>query len=241
MYNNEKQPNYLLMAFILAELIYLLIIGSILSNLFISDNITADFAALPTASITNLPSFISRTESDSIRRSLYQLMLQNTDSKQLSNQNTSAIINTDTETSYHLSNKEFTFFSAIIDVPNLSQSYKLFYGYPDDSSNSFQQFFEILCVYSSNSSCISSSDITEIDIAHSYLPYVNFDNFTIFFRQNEPETININPMLPLDSNKNLETAYINQVKTAVQSLGLSPDSFNYHVLTTADYTYNIND
>lgn len=238
MYEQRKEPNYLLIIFIFVELIFLAVAGIIISNLFTSDNITTNPATSPAANITNSPPFLSSTESGTISRSLYSLMLQNTDTKQLLNQDAFATVSDDL--TYHFKNQGLTLFSAILDAPNLDQSYKLFYSYPDEDNDSFQQFTSIICIEAPVTPCASLSDhYSEIDIAHNFLPYIEFDEFTAYFSSDKPQEININPILSTNGNADTEDAYIDEVKSAIRALGLSPNSFTYHVLTPADYDYTI--
>ena len=239
--NDQKEQNYLFIIFILFESLYFIIIGFIISNLVVDNNISTNSTALPIASIIGLPTSISDIESNTIGRSLYTLMLNNTIDKQVLNQNAFATIDTNSERLYYFESQGFSLYSTSLDVPNLNQSYKLFYGYPDNGESTFQQFTSILCVKAPTSTCSSFLDYTEIDIAQSFLPYVNFESFSIFFDKESPQNINITPLLPTNDNTTIETSYVNKVKSTLDTLGISPELFTYHVLSSADYTYNIND
>lgn len=238
MYNDQKPTNYLLATFICTEILYLIIMGFVISSLFVSDDISTNPSAQPIAYVSDLPPFVSNSDSITIESSLYPLMLQNTSNKQLSDQDAFAIVDANSETTYHFNNQGFTLYSAILNAPNLDQVYRLFYGYPDEGNNSFQQFTGLICVKAPVAPCASASNYTESDIAHNFLPYVETDKFSLSFREGEPQTIYINPVLPTD-DKIIQASYIEEAKSAVRTLGLTPDSFHYHVVKPSELTFVI--
>ena len=235
--NTERQPNYLLIVCIVIQLLVFAVIGTIVANLFTSDNVTFNPTAKPIAHVLGLPSSFTNERLFTISSTIYPLMLQNSEKKTLSNDDIDVRVKDNSETSYHFEDKGFILYSAIIEAANLDQSYRLFYGYSDDSNQSFQEFIDFICIKAPVASC-NSTDTSEYNIAQEFLPLYHFDQFTVSFEQNSLKKINITPIYDID-DEDTKASCITEVKTALQSLGLSPELYDYHVSTADEFTYEI--
>lgn len=238
--NNKKKPNYLLAGFIVIELIFFIIIGIVFMNLSSNDDITFNSDESPSiARIEGLPASFSEDESNMIGSTLYALMLENTTDKYLSNSNTLAKVKDDSETTFHFDEQGLTLYSADISVPDLEQSYRLYYAFPDKDKDSFQPFISLFCETAPVSPCTSSSNTDELGIVRDFLPYFEFDRFTAYISEEEPTVIKISPIKIFDGDKNVEMSHIDEVKTAISKMGFSPDLFTYRVLSPEDFNYEI--
>ena len=239
--SSKKQPNYLLAGFILVQLLLIIVIGVVVANVVKSDNVTFDSAAKPVARVSGLPAFFTDEDATTVGSTLHSLMMLNDDEKAFSNRDTDTFVDKDSENSFHFKDKGFTLYSAILEAPSIGQSYKLFYGYPDDGNESFQQFTELICVEAPVASCASSSNAAEAEFAREFIRYLNFDRFTVFFRKEDPYEIVISTIAPFNGDKNAEMAYIDEVKSAISAMGFSSDVFSYHVLMPEENTYEIDE
>ena len=170
---------------------------------------------------------------------LHSLMLRNNDEKAFSNSDTDTFINEDSENYFHFEDKGFTLYSAVLEAPTIGQSYKMFYGYSDGENDVFQDFMEFVCIKAPTESCVSSSEKSEADFVREFIQYTSFDRFTAYIDDKEPKVIKINPIMLFDGDKNLEMAYIDEVKSVVDAMGFSPELFSYRVLRPEDFTYEI--
>lgn len=237
--NNEKQPNLLLMAFIIIQLLFIVIIGIVVSSLFANDNVSFNPTAKPIAHVSGLPAFFTDEELITVGSVLHSLMLRNNDEKAFSNSDTDTFVNEDSENFFHFEDKGFTLYSAVLEAPTIGQSYKMFYGYSDGGDDVFQEFMEFVCIKAPTESCVSSSEKTERDFVREFLQYVRFDRFTVLVSDKELTTIDINPIKLFDGDKNLEASYIDEVKTTIDAMGFSSKLFSYRVLRPEDFTYEI--
>lgn len=236
-----KQPNYLIIGFVILQLVFFVIIGVVVANVFTNDDVTFDSSARPIASVSGLPSFFTDDDLFTISSSLHSLMLRNNGEGVFLDDDAVAFVNEDSETFFHFNDKEFTLFSAVIEAPNIGQSYKMLYGFPDEKNNSFQEFIEFICLKSPTSSCISSSDATEEDYVREFIRYLSFNGFTAYVNDKNPQEIIISTIKPFDGDKNVEMSYTDEVKTAIEAMGFSSDAFTYRVYAPEDYTYEIVD
>lgn len=239
--NYKKHPDYLIAGFIILQLLFLVIIGVVASTLFASDESTFDSTTRLVTSVSDLPSFFTEDDRSTIGSLLHSLMLRNNGEEAFLDDGVTASIDKDSVTVFHFEEKGFTLFSAVLEAPEVGQSYKLLYGFPDEGSDSFQKFTELICRKSTTSSCVSSSDATERDYVRDFIPYVSFDGFNAYVSDKDPQEIIINTIKPFDGDKNVEMAYIDEAKTAIEAMGFSSEMFSYRVLMPEDYTYEIVD
>ena len=132
-----------------------------------------------------------------------------------------------------------------MDIPNLQQSYQVYYKYPIDTAEvlTTENPFAILCLEDKaqiiypNFKCRSSypTNIRQ-QIASDYIKFLEFDSFSIAIDNNDPTQININPIT--DVTDEVAKEYIAQTKASIQDLGVSPEIFKYHIIQKADLNYD---
>ena len=161
---------------------------------------------------------------------------------------TEAIIRDDSLKLVEFNNHDFNALSFIVDIPNLEQSYQVYYKYPTGTATEIsydENPYAILCIENGsqiiypNFDCHSpySTDIRQ-KIATEYAHFLEFDNFTISIDNQNPNQIDINPATNIDDTTG--ESYIQETRAAIRSLGVSPNLFDYHIVKQEDLDYRNN-
>lgn len=253
MYNEKPHIDFFSVIFIFAEVLFIITIIAILSNILNIDNITTNFAAQPTASIANLRTSIPEVSSEmaaTIENQLYTVLLSNSSTGSISHSATAASVAEDSVKRNHFDTRGgVTLISAAIDIPALAQSYSFFYGYPEEGNNDFQLFYAILCPVSSNVGSYpdfncrnyTTGDVNKDSIVSSFLSYFGFEYFSTYMDPTNPNRIIISPSITYDNDQKTKDNFIEETKTAIESLGIDADDYEYHVRTAADIDYENKD
>lgn len=248
---NEKQRRTIspiILFAILIQIVFLITLVSIIINNIINNNKIEDRNNQPKISLDdsllksiNLPNDYI----EDISHSLTDIIELNTDGLNTSNSN--ALIRKDTVKLKEFSNHSFNALSFIVDIPNLEQSYQIYYKYPsnlEENDPFFNNPRAVLCldeksqiVYPDFKCTSSLPSNTRYRIIVDYINFLEFDEFTISIDDNNPYQININPII--DTNDANYESYILQVKSDISSLGVSPDLFSYHLIKKQDLNYII--
>ncbi len=139
---------------------------------------------------------------------------------------------------------------AIVDIPELEQSYEIFLEYPDNkeainaveySESNVAKPYSILCL-DDNSEKIyldfdcheSSAYNTRQNILSNTLNYFRFDNFSAYLNTKGPGTIIIYVPAIYKNDETMKTKCIEEVKSTIESLGISSDLFTYYVDAVAN-------
>ena len=133
-----------------------------------------------------------------------------------------------------------------MDIPNLEQSYQVYYNYPIDqglvtffSEDTDAPFPDVLhsalCVNEPSQIIYPDFDCRSIyhtdvryQIVQSYINLLEFNDFSTNIDDTNQYQINLKPFPK--SAANLDESNISQVKHAISSLGISPDMFTYHII-----------
>lgn len=251
-HNLSEQPrqpiNYLVIGFVIMQLIF---IAAILFSVFGTPNsdaiLESDLAARPHVTIDNLNSAIPNLPASSqtiIEYDLFEIIKNNISEVNI---NTAAELRTNSIKTYSFPYQQINYISAIVDLPELQQSYHIFHEYSENENNPYlspNSGTITLCLGDEEEKIYPDficKDIYEPNTRHAivanYIGYFDFKYFSAFLYFDNPDTIVIGPA-SYDNDKSTEDQYINEVKNAVESLGFSPDSYKYHVRTAADIDYN---
>lgn len=140
------------------------------------------------------------------------------------------------------------YFSAIIDVPVLRQSYQIYSFYPTENSapNSFPSAtMYVLCIDDRSLMIYQEFDCKDeypqqirSNILATYLYYFNFQQFSVSINSDDHSKIIINP-IKMETSEQEQQKYLQQTKRAIDSLGISPESFEYNILTPEEQNYFI--
>lgn len=142
---------------------------------------------------------------------------------------------------------------AIIDVPEIEQSYEFFLKYPNNpeavnaveyGNPSAAKPYSILCIEDKKDIIYPDFDCKDSPeyfnrqkIVSGMLGYFFFDYFSPYLSFDGDNTVIISPSVTYDNDEATKTKYIEEVKAAIESLGVSPDDFRYYVRTAADVDY----
>lgn len=248
---NSKNINYPLLILILFQLVFIITtIISVAPLLNKDDKIAAgDYAEQPSVTITNLaqaiPSFPSKNVEE-LQHLLLNIIQVNDPNINLAN--TKAEIRNGGVLEHYFSLPNLNYVSALIDIPKISQSYQLFLQFSDDEHNKNLDpngSIIFLCITNPTNIVYSDFNCTDIynqttrnAIVEKYLNYFEFDGFApIYHFENGSNNIEISPYSFSELNDDTKETYIQQVKDAITSLGISPDIFTYTVMPPEDVRY----
>lgn len=245
--NQKISP--LILAIIIGQVIFMIILVAIIHNKTTEENKTLTYNNQPTITLD-----IDTTLSDDIDLSDHQIndishSLTNTIELNTSNLNipgAKAIIRNNSLTSKEFNTYNFKTLSFIVDIPNLEQSYQIYYNYPmdpdaetflsEDTDSSSSNNLHILCIEESsqiiypNFECHSASPSDlRYSIIQSHINLLEFDVFSTSIDKDNPHQINLKGFHRAIDH--LDDSHIAQVKDAISSLGISPDLFTYHIKT----------
>ena len=248
-YHNEFRVNHLLLAFVIFQAIFFIVaIGLINSQLGQSNEIEeGNYKAQPHIYIDNLsesiPSFPS--EYVDIVQSLLLYIVQNNNSN-INLADSKAEVRDGAVYQYYFSRPNISYTSAIIDIPAISQSYQLFFQYSNDEQNEFldpNDSVVFLCIKDPSNiiypdfNCKDTySQKTRNAIAAKYLQFFKFDQFSAGIESKNYNLVNI---FPNNFSYVDKDTFLKETKQAIQSLGISPELFEYHIMRPEDITYII--
>lgn len=252
MFNEKPQINYFFIIFLVAELIFAIVLATILSNLLGTNNITTDINVQPAAFIGNLGSTIPELPAEvisTVERQLYTALLYNSPQNTIQNSTTNASIVTDSVIRNNFDNAGVNLVSAAIDVPALKQSYSFYYGYPQEGNNDFQAFYTILCPVSDkvgsyrdfNCRDAIEGNTDKNTILSAFLSYFDFAYFSASLDATNSNRVIIRPSITYNNDQKTKDGFIEEVQDAIESLGMDPSEYEYYVRTVADINYENND
>ena len=237
--NTPKEKSLLPAILIIAQIIFIVIAISIIVLNSHSEEISSvDYKRQPKVTIENLKSVLpdaTNNYTDVLETHLANTVELNTNNYNVTS--SKAIIRDGSFKMVNLDKDNVVFYSMIIDIPELEQSYQIYDHYSGDKEPANRMY--ILClddnaekVYPDFDCRDEYPDSTRRDIATSYIGYFDFGDFHAFTDQNDKTAIGITPYSP-DITEDQKASYIRRTKEAVSSLSVSPDLFNYLVLDPA--------
>ncbi len=147
---------------------------------------------------------------------------------------------------YYFGDQELGFFSAVIDIPSLKQSYQVFHDYTEKKGNLFyNQYFAT--VSSCNSGIVEDiypdfeckdlhSKSIYGEIINKYIGFFKLNGLKLRFIDDTFSTIEIfTPDTTLDEAK--KQSIIGQVKERIEQLGVPGDFFQYKVINIRDFDF----
>ena len=244
------QPNIPVIIFIVAQIIFIVLLAISMPKLFQSDEINdEDPSRIPVATIDNFTSSVPEGYSGNARlieETLFQLILRNSPNKDIS-KSISTVIREGSVKTVYFDEQNLNFLSAIIDVPDLEQSYWLYNEYSGDKNNQYIDYsksYRLFCLEESQEILYSNFDCKDdFGIAGRYelisdlIKYFDFNDFSPSY-SSEQKTNEIK-IYPHDFNIDdaIKESYIQQTKGAIDSIGISPNLFTYHVVNPQDINY----
>ena len=245
--NEQSKIPVAILVFIIIQIVFIIFLAISISNL-LEDDTKLKREDQPEITISNLKTLVSDLSDEyasDIQHSLTEIVELNTTNLGITD--SSATIREESLNTVKSDYKGSKIISYIVDIPNLQQSYQMFYAYPINTNlgaPSTNNYRAILCLEDEKQivypdfECYSpfSSDARR-EIIGEYLGYFEFEYFSATL-DDDNVTVIISPISE-SVTETTKKAYINQTKEAIKSLGISPDLFEYKVLTQADMTYYI--
>lgn len=248
----KKDRSVPLIIFLISQIFLIIILVAIIFlNRSSSEILSTDYESQPSVAIEEFNNELPDSSSlylGLIERSLLKTIELNSDSFNINN--SKAEIRDGTLVTQKFDDIDGTYFSMIVDIPTLEQSYQIYALAPMEGNKDpnilsyYTQYILCLDDYAekiySNFQCEDEHPVdTRTGIVVSYLKYFDFDHFNAFVDSSNPSVINISTG-SLDSiDEKTGNIYIQEVRDAVASLGISPDIFEYRVMQPEDYTYFI--
>lgn len=248
MTEKTKENTFFLIAFFIIQVIIIAILISLIV-IFKKDEAigNVDYARQPTVIIEGLSSELPDVQAEhigSIERQLANTISLNINSFDINN--SKAIIRQDSLKIQKFENIEGYYFSIIVDIPNLQQSYQIYHHYPATDSppnSSPPNVMYVLCLDSFTEKIYPDfhcrdNQLPEIrnSIAAYYLKYTNFEKYSAWINDDENSVVKITPINP-NVSTDQKNEYIQKTKEFVSSLGISPNNFKYYVMEPSNYTY----
>ena len=245
-YQSPRQVSPIILIIILLQIIFIASIVGIIINNLKNDNKIDHRNQEPTIILDNSSIAQLNLPNDYIADITHSI----TEATELNTPNlltsdTIATARADSITLQNFNRHNFNALSFIVDIPSLEQSYQIYYKYPM-TPNTDEPFLHnpraVLCLEDKpqivypDFNCQSSqpSDIRQ-RIATEYLRFFEFDHFTISFAPQASNQIVINPANSVSDVES--TSYITELRSAISSLGISPDLFNYQLQDSQNLNY----
>lgn len=251
-YNQTKKIDPLAIGFFGIQIIFAAILISILVINHKSDQIySGDYERQPRITIHGLDSIspsLPSGDQENIGRELFMAVEKNSTSMN----STSIIANVRNDTivvQNNLSGNNFDYLSLIIDLPELNQSYRLFHEYDSTAEKwtfNTEEFLIIAClndydeiIYKDFNCKDPYAPTIYNNIAIKYLDNLNLGNnsFSLSIDEEDTSTIYVTPAedAPVETSQR----YIEQTKTAIESIGIPSNIFKYKIIDTSNLTHDI--
>lgn len=142
--------------------------------------------------------------------------------------------------------QDLNFLSAIVDIPDIEQSYWFYSEYSSENGNKYIDYsksYRMFCLDNTQENVYPDFSCKDDfgfegkhEIVSTLIGYFNFNYFSLSLPSKKGVTeVRIKP-----TNYNLndvtKESYIQEAKNAVESLGVSPDLFTYYVMGPEDIT-----
>ncbi len=245
--DNSKNINYPLIIFIALQTIFVIMVGiSIISFINKSDKINEDIPKeQPQIIINNLketfPDFPS-TWVDHIQNQLLDIVQTNVADVNMAT--AKAEIRSGTANSNYFSFEEFYAINAIVDIPELSQSYQLFFEYSNEENNQYVDLnypIVFLCITNPDEIIYPDFNCTDIygqktrqNLVAKYLKLFEFSQFSAALNEENYTQVKIRPYDFDDVDRDL---FIDKTKQAIESFGISPSLFTYDFVQKEDIDF----
>lgn len=189
---------------------------------------------------------LSNTEITNTERMLFWAI--NSNSSEIDLPDIYAKVRSDTVKTMTFAEQDISYFSLILDIPDLQQSYQVYYMSSDDAKYLDPgETAIVLCVKDSDLviypdfNCQDSYEeryngVARNAIVASLLPYLDFDQFELAIG-NDLKQITIALFQP-EPSKTVTDKYIEEVKSTIASLGVSPDIFTYKIQQPLPESYD---
>ena len=235
--DDTKKMNNLVLVFVVVQVLFVGLCVATLSRVLVNDNVEeGEFARLPSITIDGLSeTLVDATEEDT---KVIEWMLLDTVKKNMSEVDFGSIkgvVRSESVKTYYFGAQKIYYYSAVIDVPEIRQSYRVVHEYSDEQDNEYlsaNEQYIILCLSDlgeiryAEFDCKSDYDkLTYNTIVMKYIWYFDFEEFVVRSVSGDYSKIRI---IALKDDYNGDVL-VKKVKEAIRGLGVSPDLFEYEV------------
>lgn len=236
--------------FVVSQLVLISLLAFFVSGFSQADEMINTPSHGLTARITNISDAIPEDYSgwsNMIEWSLFNAILGNSENKSVPKNTTLSSIRDGTIKTHHFEKYAINYARMIVDVPELAESYEVFLEYPDNkgaigiaepNNPDVAKPYSILCVEKSeivytDFNCRESPNYsTRQEIVSKTLGYFDFSDFSTSFK----DDLSAIYISPINHSVDGGAKYVQEVKKAISSLGISPDIFSYHVIDNSTNT-----
>lgn len=257
MEEEQGQTNYKLRlnlpttVFIVMQIIFIIFLVISLSRLSQPNEIDDwDTERTPVATISNFSAVAPENYSGGIKNietTLFELILRNSPDKDISKSINASVREGSIKTVY-FEDQNLNYLSAIVDIPDIEQSYWFYNEYSNDNPNpyiNYSKTYRIFCLDSSQEIIYPNFDCKDdfgiggkYELVSDLIPYFKFDDFfPLYYAQNNSNKIEISPDTFDELSNSTKELHIQQVRNAIDSLGISPDFFTYNVMSPSEIKY----
>ena len=238
-----QQNPVLVVAFAVIQLIFIIVLIIIISNLNKDTYVPAN---VPISSLEDDLAEIPENSVEVIESMLYDSIASNGGALE-SISNSDAQIRENTMADIYFEDIDMHYISFIVDIPSIRQSYQVFNEWSDNRTNP-----NYLTNMATMIMCLPKEQIIYADhdckdrfnhngqkiLASKFIDHFDFEYFTPYFKEGDLSTIYINP-INYNITEAVKQSYTQKTKDAIFSLGITPDLFEYHVLEQSDLDYTI--
>lgn len=237
--------------FIVIQIIFIIFLIISISGLYKPDEITDDDPdRIPVATIDNFASVVSENYPENVKlieATLFDLILRNSPGEDISTSVNATIRENSIKTVY-FEKQNLNYFSAIVDIPEIEQSYWFYSEYSSEEPNQYidySKFYRIFCLEDSQEilypdfNCQDDFGLNgRYELVSNLISYFEFNDFApIYTYERGFNQIEISPYTFDELAASTKEAYIRQVKDAIDSLGIPPDIFTYNVMNPEEIKY----
>lgn len=236
------------LAFGIFQLLFIIIAIALFAHLLkFNDRIAYnDYDNLPKIQISGLNEItphLPKGTDQKIESELLKAVEKNTSDIDMS---IAATLRKDTLTTRHFAGTDLDYFSAIIDIPSLEQSYRIFHEY-NSKDKEYAPFSEdlltITCLVPEdeiiypNFDC-EGSQMVYRNILASYISAMDFKDFSLLLDDEDLFAIKI---IPHDQTPNIseQNEYISRSKSTVDSFGVPSEIFDYNIIMPETPIYDV--
>ena len=247
----QPQPSLPMAIFILIQIIFVILLIISVPKLFESNEINSlNTERNPSASITNLSSLVPEDYPmdgvGDIEVTLFDLARRNSSNSDIP-VSIKATIREDSVKNIYFKDQNLNYFSAIIDIPELEQSYWFYNEFSNNKKNEYitvSKIYRIFClddpedIIYPNFKCEDDFGTAgRLEVVSDFINYFNFNYFSPSYSSlSQSNEIKIYPF-NFNQDNTTKESYIQQTKNAIDSLGISPDLFEYRVMSAEDINY----
>lgn len=245
--NAPKNINYPILIFCAFQILFFIIaISSIFSLIKKSDRINVDnFNNQPNITISNLQETIPTFPSSWVNVLQNQLLnIVQANDFDVNISDIKAEVRSNTTNSNYFSFENFHTINAIVDLPELNQSYQFFFEYSDEENNSYldpDSPIIFLCITDPDYIIYPDFNCTDLysqknrqNLVARYLKFFEFDQFRAALNEENLTNVRILPYNFDDVDADL---FISETKQAIRKLGISPDLFDYDIVQAEEIDF----